>query len=81
MHIIVRENSEHPFEISIPNRLVLNHLSAALLSPQLKKHQIPWNQRQLYHLMKVIQQYQKYYPEWVLLEAESADGEYVEIRL
>lgn len=81
MKIIIRTSEEPEINLSIPNWLVLNHVTTAILSSQLKKHQIEMEQNQLKLFIKEIQKYKNQYPEWTFLEAQSADGEYVEIRL
>jgi hypothetical protein len=61
--------------------MVLNRISAGIVSGVLKKYDIEISKKQLVELMKVAKNYKKQHPEWKLLEVDDADGEPVEIIL
>lgn len=86
MRITVKAADEKAIVIVFPTVLLCNALTAAILTPVLKKH-VPEQMRDmvsvsnLYRLAKEIRRAKRRLGDWKLLEAESKDGERVQIKL
>lgn len=81
MHITVNEYSGKRIRLSLPSGLVLNRLSASILSARLKKTSISLSAKQLHILFRAIKSYKASHPQWMLIEAESQGGDVVEIMI
>ena len=81
MRIIVKENNGETIRLRLPSGLVLNRLSAMLLSAGLKDKKLNISAKQLHTLFRVIKAYKKEHREWKLVEGRSHDGEIVEIMM
>lgn len=81
MRIRISETPSKGFSLRLPTKLLLNPLTAPILSRQLKKHGVNLSAKSLRLLIKAVGDYQKTHPDWLLVEVDSAKGERVEIRL
>lgn len=79
MQIIVNKGSRKT--ICVPNSLILNRLSAALLSAKLKESGVHISGRQLYTLFRAAKKYKSTHAEWKLVEVQRRGGGVVEIVL
>ena len=79
MNIIVNEVGGKNIHLRLPSGLVLNGLSANLLSVKLKDKNLNISSKQLRILFQAIKAYKTNHPEWKLVEVHGHDGETVEI--
>jgi len=79
MQITVRGYGGKQIRLRLPSGLVLNRLSAILLSAVLKNKDINISGKQLHILFREIKAYKATHPEWKLIEVHSHDGEIIEI--
>ena len=79
MYITVNESGGKDFHLRLPNGLVLNRLSASLLSVGLKGKNVNISGKQLRRLFRAVKIYKAAHPEWKLIEVNSHDGEMIEI--
>ena len=78
MNIIVNEVGGKNIHLRLPSGLVLNGLSANLLSVKLKDKNLNISSKQLRILFQAIKAYKANHPEWKLVEVHGHDGETVE---
>lgn len=86
MKIYVNDNEGTNIKIRIPTGLLLNRITALILSKVLTTapgipDNIRLSKQQIYFLLKTIKNYKKNHPSWKLIEVHSADGDIVEITL
>lgn len=81
MRIVVKSNERPNIQLPIPTGLVLNRFAARFVSRYLKDYGINISKEQTITFIKALNQYRRKHPNWVLLEVQSSDGEYVKIKL
>ena len=86
MRVYVNDNEGTNIRICIPTGLLLNRLTAMILSKVLTTapgipDKMKLSNQQLYCFLKIIKDYKKNHPGWKLVEVHSADGDVVEITL
>ena len=81
MIISLREKQGKDVRLVIPTGLALNRLTAFILPAALKKQGFALTRSQLLTLLTVLRECRKRNRGWKLIEAETADGSYVEITL
>ena len=81
MRILINENGERPVCIRLPRGLVLNRISAAIISAALKAKGMDISDKQLHTLFREVNAYRRLHPEWKLVEVKDPDGATVEIVL
>ena len=81
MRIVVKSNDGPHIWLPIPSGLVLNRFVAGVAPKYLKEHGIHITKEQAVAFIKALNQYRRKHPEWVLVEVQSSDGEYVEVKL
>lgn len=81
MKIVVKSNGGKKLHIPIPTGIVLNRFTAAFAPKYLKKQGIHVTKEQAVAFVQELNRYRSKHPEWVLVEAKTTDGEYVEIKL
>lgn len=79
MNIIINEVGGKTIHLRLPSALVLNPLSANLLSVKLKENHLNISSKQLQILFQAIKTYKLNHPEWKLVEVYGHDGDTVEI--
>ena len=80
MKIIVK-GTDHNIRMGLPTGLLLNRCFAGAASREAEKYGVKISPRQMRALFKVIKDYRRTHPDWVLAEVHSTDGEYVYVRL
>lgn len=81
MKILVKSSDGHNIRLPIPSGLVLNRFSAGFASKHLKKYGLDATKEQAVAFIKALNHYRRKHPEWVLVEIQSSDGEYVKVKL
>ncbi len=81
MYICVNERNEKSIRLRLPNGLILNRLSAAVVSSALQEEKIDIPAQSLNILFREIKRYKVSHPEWKLVEVYNDEGKIVEIRL
>lgn len=71
MKIHIRDGKT--FRLRLPNRLVCSRFV-------LKKAGLPITAKQARLLRTTIREFRRTHPEWVLVEVESADGQFVQVK-
>ena len=78
---ITVEEAEHNFCLHIPNGLMLNRLAGAIACKAMNQQGFSLTNQQLAVFMSTLRDYRKNHGEWVLVEVDSSDGGYVQIKL
>lgn len=81
MIISVKGKAGREFRIVVPTGLLLNRLTAHFIPGALEKRGIALTSDQMMKLIQTIRDCRRKNGKWKLLEAETADGDYVEILL
>ena len=81
MKIVVKSNEGPNIWLPIPSGLVLNRFVAGFVPKYLKGYGLDITKEQAIWFVKALNQYRRKHPEWVLAEVQSADGEYVKVKL
>ena len=82
MKITVKDNDRRrPIIIRFPMGLVLNRFTACFAPLALRDSEIRITRRQAVKLIKELKRCKKRFKGWKIVEVESADGEYVEVKL
>ena len=79
MKIIIKEPGKKIISLPIPTRLIFNYAAAVIAPPFMRKHGINVTVRQAFCLINAINRSRHAFPGWKLLEAETKDGQCVEI--
>ena len=79
MNIIINEVGGKNIHLCLPSGLVLNPLSANLLSVKLKEKHLNISSKQFRILFHAIKTYKLNHPEWKLVEVYGHDGDTVDI--
>ena len=81
MKIVVKSNEGPNIWLPIPSGLVLNRFVAGFVPKYLKGYGLDITKEQAILFVKALNRYRRKHPEWVLAEVQSADGEYVKVKL
>lgn len=81
MKIVVKSNEGPNIRILIPSGLALNRFAAEFAPKYLKKCGLDITKERAIAFIKELKRYRREHPEWVLVEAQSSDGEYVKIKI
>ena len=81
MYICVNERNERSIRLRLPSGLILNRLSATIVSTALKEEKVNISAESLNILFREIKRYKATHPEWKLVEVYNNEGKTVEIRL
>ena len=88
MRIYVKSPGSRTINIALPSRLILNNLTATIGTKQINKYlgestqkDVALSSQEARKLIKLIHQLKKKYPDWYIVDVESADGEIVKIKL
>ena len=79
MKIVVKNNEGPNIWLPIPSGLVLNRFVAGFAPQYLKEYGLDITKEQAILFVKALNQYRHKHPEWVLVEAETAEGDVVEV--
>jgi len=80
MRIIVKEEN-HNIRLSLPTGLILNRCIAGAACREAAKYGVKLNRRQMNMLFKLLKDYRKTHPDWVLVEVTGAKDEHVLVKL
>ena len=80
MRITVR-SGDFKLRIPFPAGLVFNDLTAALVPKIMEQNGMTITTKQARKLIRAMKKYKRRHRDWVLVEVQSADGDYVEIKL
>lgn len=80
MKITVRSEDTNLW-IPIPTALFLNDLTAGLAPQFLAPYGVTITAKQARKFIRAMKKYKRRHRDWVLVEVQSADGDYVEIKL
>ncbi len=81
MKIVVRSSQGPNLWIPFPSALVFNRFSAGYLVKMMDGKGVRLSKAQARYLIKALNRYRRKHRNWVLVEVQSADGDYVEIKL
>ena len=81
MKIVVTTKEGPNIRLPIPSGLVLNRFVAGFAPKYLKEYGIDISKEQAVVFVKALNRYRRKHPEWVLVEVESSNGEYVKVQL
>ena len=81
MRINITHRTGKITRLHLPQALVLNGISAALLSSSMRKKDVDISAKHLRTLFRAIKQYKRSHPDWKLMEVQSSNGEAIEIVL
>ena len=81
MKIVVKSNDGPNLWLPIPSGLVLNRFVAGVAPQYLKEYGLDITKEQAVLFVKALNKYRRRHPQWVLVEVQSAEGEYVKIKL
>lgn len=81
MRIVVKSNEGPNLWLPFPSGLVLNRFVAGLAPKYLKQYGLNITKEQAIFFVKELNRYRRKHPEWVLVEVQRFDGEYVKIKL
>jgi len=81
MRVVVKSNKGPNIWLPIPSGLVLNRFVAGIAPRYLKDHGINITKEQAITFVVALNRYRRKHPDWVLVEVQSSDGDYVKIKL
>lgn len=81
MKLIVKSEQHNDVCLRFPATLLLNGASAAFASGALRKKGLYITARQMRRLFRIIRRYKESHPDWTLVDACSAGGEHIMIKL
>lgn len=81
MKIAVKSSGRPNICLPFPTMLALNRFTAGFISHYLKDCSIDIAKDQTIIFIKALNRYRRRHPDWVLLEVQGSDGEYVSIQL
>ena len=81
MLIKVRSQDGPNLTIPIPTGLFCNRLTAGFAAKAMEQNGCTATPEQMVRLFKAIRQCKRKHPDWVLVEVQSADGDYVYVKL
>ncbi len=81
MKIVVRASNGPNIFLPIPSGLVFNRFTAGVLIKTMKQNGLNLDKKQALAIIKAVNAYRRKHRDWVLVEVDSADGDYVKIKL
>ena len=81
MKIAIQTDEGRNISLALPTGLVLNPLTSLFLPASLRKSGLDISQEQCARFIRELNDFRREHRDWVLVEVESASGEYVQIRL
>ena len=81
MKIIVKSDDHKNIKLLFPTGLLLNNITAIFVHRAMKKKGISIRIGHLRTLMKVLKRYKRKHKNWNLVEVNSSDGNYVQIKI
>lgn len=82
MKIVIHGGEHHvPINLRFPTGLVLNRFTACFVPLALKDSEVTVTRAQAVRFIKELKRCKKQFPDWKLVEVQSADGEHIIITL
>lgn len=81
MRIVVKGSEHAAIKLIFPTGLVLNRVTACFVPLALKDSEVTITRAQAVRFIKELKRCKKRFPDWKLVEVQSADGEHIEIKL
>ncbi len=88
MRIYVKSPGSRTINLVLPTRLILNNITATIGTKQVNRYinkstqeEIHLSTTEVRKFIKLVHQLKKKYPDWCIVDVESADGEVVKIKL
>ncbi len=81
MRIVVKNKGEKDIRLLLPTGLVFNPVTALFVPAVSNKYGVHITARQAMAFIKALYDCKRRFPNWVMVEAEDADGDKVEIKL
>ena len=81
MEIRIKDKDGTNLWIPLPTGLVCNRFTAAIAAKAVAEQGISLSAGQLSRLFAVCRTFKRTHPDWVLVEVDSTDGDYVRVRL
>lgn len=81
MKIVVNSKDGTNIILPFPTGLMLNSAMAGIGMKYLKQHGINISKKQSSAFIKELNRFRRKHRDWVLVEVQSADGDYVKIKL
>lgn len=78
---IVTKGADYNVRLRIPTGLIFNRFTAGVISKQMDKYGMKISPHQARILMKILKEYRRTHPDWVLAEVQSGDDGYVLVKL
>ena len=80
MIVKVRATDGPNLTIPIPTRLFCNRLTAGFAATTMAQNGITATPRQMMTLFRTIRRYKRKHPDWVMVEVQSSNGDYVYVK-
>lgn len=82
MQIRIKDPDGPNLWIPLPTGLIFNRFTAGIAAKAASEHGgVAISPKQLRALFRAVKAYKKAHPDWVLVEVESSDGQYVRVKL
>ena len=81
MLVKVRSTDGPNLTIPIPTGLFCNRLTAGIAAKAMAQNGMTITPEQMVRLFKTVRRYKRNHPDWVMVEVQSADGDYVYVKL
>ena len=81
MRIIIEEKKGKAIKIVLPTGMLLNRLTASMMPGMLEKKGIVLTKAQAIRIVQAVRSCRRHFPDWKMVEIDSANGEHIEIRL
>ena len=81
MLIKVRSTDGPNLIIPIPTGLFCNRLTVGFAAKMMEQNGITATPAQMMKLFRTIRRYKRKHPDWVMVEVQSAEGDYVYVKL
>ena len=81
MLIKVRSQDGPNLTIPIPTGLFCNRLTAGIAAKAMEQNGFHATPEQMVRFFRAVRQYKRRHPDWVMVEVQSSDGDYVYVKL
>lgn len=81
MNIVIKSKQGKNIRIPLPSVLVFNRFTAGLMPKYLKQNGLDISKKQARVFVKELHRFRRRHRDWVLVEVQSASGDYVKIKL
>lgn len=81
MLIKVRSTDGPNLTIPIPTGLFCNRLTAGFAAKAMAQNGMTITPEQMVRLFKTVRRYKRNHPDWVMVEVQSSEGDYVYVKL